>query len=104
MNYLKKKKLYELLQTIAFTELDIMKYAEYKFYRGSEWLYCNAKIENLSYELYHKNYFVSLDILKYDEDQDKTINVDRIVYDFIDNKLIKKLQRSDYDNKFNNIS
>lgn len=96
MAYLKKKKMYKMLQSIVNTELAMMKYASYIFYRNSEWLECTTNDERYSYKLYHYGYFVSLDISKYIENEDKYTEIDRITYRLVNDALVKEYQRSDY--------
>lgn len=97
MNYIKKKKMYEMLQSIVETKLAIMKNASYRFYRGSEWLECITDDScNKHYKLYHSGNFVSLNISIYNENEDMFMEIDRITFRLVDSKLVKEYQRSDF--------
>ena len=95
--YLKKKKMYQLLCSLAEGQLDTMKNASYKFYRGSEWLVCVSKNKEFDkkYELYHCGYFFSLDISEWSECEDEYIEIDRITYKMVNNQLVKEYQRTE---------
>ena len=95
MIYFKKKKMYELLKSIADTDLDMMKNASYKFYRGSEWLKCGSNDTNYYYDMYHSGYFISLDIFLYDEQSEEYVEIDRITYKIVKEKLVKTYQRTE---------
>ena len=72
-----------------------MSHSTYKFYRGSEWLLCATKSNDYDkvYNLYHSGYYISLDILKYNEDNDKYEDIDRIAYKLKDNELVEEYHR-----------
>ena len=95
-NYLKKKKMYEMLQSLVDDNLDLMKNASYRFYCGSEWLECASDytVHFKNYELYHKGNFFSLDISQYDEEKDKYVEIERITYQMINGQLVKQYQRT----------
>lgn len=95
MSYLNKKKMYEMLKSIVDTKLEMMKDASYRFYRGSEWL--ELKTNDNIYKLYHQGNSVSLNISTYDE-KGTHIEMDRIVFRFINGKLVQVYKRSDYKN------
>ncbi|MBQ8165533.1 MAG: hypothetical protein IJZ96_00700 [Lachnospiraceae bacterium] len=79
--YFKKTKMYQLLALIVGKEeLELMRYASYKFYRGSEWLYVGNTNMNVCYELYRCKGYVSLDIKEYCEDRDTYECVERKCY------------------------
>lgn len=63
--FLKKKKLYELLKDmVSGYELEKVHEADYKFYKKAEWLECDAKdgIHSVKCKMYHEGNFLSLDI------------------------------------------
>lgn len=93
--YLKKTKMYKLLNELVDEELEIMSQSTYKFYRGSEWLSCATKSIDYDkvYSLYHSGYFISLDILKYNKNKDKYEDIDRITYRLKDNELVEEYHR-----------
>lgn len=95
--YFKKKRMYEILQSVADTDLNLMKYATYRFYHGSEWLECNSNDAEhyRMYKLYHEGNFVSLDISQYDEECDKFVEIERFTYRIIDGNLQKTYQKSE---------
>ena len=95
MFYIKKKKMYEMLQSIVDTELEIMKYASYKFNRGSEWLECTDCSNLKHYKLFHSKFYISLNTSKYDESTDTYIEIEREVFKLITSKLIQVYKRSD---------
>lgn len=97
IGYFKKKKMYEILKSLVNTNLDIMKYADYSFYRGSEWLKCigDDGKHYTFYKLYHEGRFVSLDILQWDEEKEDFVETDRITYRMDDGQLVKNYQRAE---------
>lgn len=97
IGYLKKKKMYEMLKSLVSTNLNMMKNATYRFYRGSEWLECTSDIEEhyKIYKLYHEGAFVSLDISQWDEEQEEFVEIERITYRMIDGQLVKNYQRTE---------
>lgn len=97
MAYFKKKKMYEILKSIVDTELDMMKTASYRFYRGSEWLQCESNDKNYcrAYKIYHSGYFISLDIFQYDEQSEEYVEIDRITYQIVKEQLVKTYQRTE---------
>lgn len=97
MGYLKKKNLYEILQSLVDTKLEMMKNASYRFYRGSEWLECESNDTDYykKYKLYHAGFFISLDIFQWDDKEDEYVETDRITYRMIDGQLVKEYQRTE---------
>ena len=95
--YFKKKKMYMMLKELVEEEIEIMSYAAYSFYRGSEWLTCATKgIDyDKAYKLYHSGYFFSLDIYKYNEEKGKYEELDRITYRLKSDKLVKEYHRAE---------
>lgn len=95
--YMKKKKMYELLKTLVDVNLNLMKYATYRFYRGSEWLECTSTDEEhfKQYKLYHEGTFVSLDVSQWDAENDNFIEIERITYRIIGDQLVKSYQRTE---------
>lgn len=95
--YFKKKKMYMMLKELVEEEIEIMSYAAYRFYRGSEWLTCATKSIDYDkvFKLYHYGYCISLDISEYDEESDKFTEIDRIIYRLNGNKLIKEYHRNE---------
>lgn len=94
--YFKKKKMYEMLGSLVDIKLDMMKNASYRYYRGSEWLECESDDLNYykKYKLYHAEYFISLDIFQWDENEDKYVEIDRITYKMVEGQLVKVYQRT----------
>ncbi|MBQ7776404.1 MAG: hypothetical protein IJ379_10850 [Lachnospiraceae bacterium] len=94
VQYLKKAKMFELLQMLI-VDKDCslkLKYCEYKFYRGSEWLkFCND--DGIIFSLYHKGVGVSLD-LSYLDGYDREISIDRLTFAYLDNSLILNYWRN----------
>lgn len=96
----KKKRMYEMLQSIVDTKLAMMKNASYRFYRGSEWLECESDGNGyMLYKIYHAGYFVSLNVSKYIENEDNYMDIDRITFRLVDDKLVKEYQRSDVEER-----
>lgn len=97
MEYLKKRKMYEILDLLVDANLDLMKNANYRFYRGSEWLNCSAFGEEhyTIYKLYRSGQFVSLDILQWNEEKDDYAETERITYRMIEGRLVKEYQRTE---------
>lgn len=95
--YFKKKKMYITLTSLVDSNLNKMKNAVYRFYRGSEWLECtsNHAEHYKMYKLYHEGAFVSLDISQWDEEQEKFVDIERITYRMIDGELVKHYQRTE---------
>ena len=94
--------MYQMLQTVLDKKLAMMKDCSYKCYRGSEWLKGEAD-DGYCFKLYHMGVFVSLDISKYVEEKDKYVEVDRITFRLVDDKLVKEYQRSDYEQTYEKI-
>ena len=84
-DYLHKKKLYELLESLV-DRLDMMKSATYRFYRGSEWLECTSDNMNCSYKIYHEADFFSLNVLQWDEAEEKFVEIERITYRLVSSR------------------
>lgn len=105
IEYLKKKKMYVMLQSLVNTDLDMMKNATYKFYRGSEWLECTSDDEDCykHFKLYHEGQFVSLDISQWDEEKDNFVEIERITYRMVNGQLVKTYQRTEAYEKTNKI-
>ena len=97
VSYFKKKKMYEMLCSLADTQLDKMKNASYKFYRGSEWLSCESDDIDYykKYELYHAGFYISLKIYQWNEQEDSYKEIDKITYRIIDDELVKEYQRTE---------
>jgi len=93
--YLKKKKMYEMLQSLVDTSLGMMKSSSYKFHRGSEWLECESDDTDCYYKLYHSGCFFSLYIHQFDWKELKYIEIDRITYKMIEGQLVKEYQRTE---------
>lgn len=80
--YFKKTKMYQLLEIILGSEcLEPLKYASYKFYRGSEWLSVGGNDNYHVYELYRCKGYVALEIKEYCDDTD--------TYECIERKCFK---------------
>lgn len=103
--YLKKKKMYEMLKSLVNTNLNIMKNATYRFYRGSEWLECvSDDTENcIKYKLVHEGHFFSLDISQWDREKDKFVEIERITYRMTDGQMVKSYQRTEANEKTQEI-
>lgn len=97
IGYLKKKKMYEILQSLASTHLTLMKFATYRFYKGSEWLECNSDDEEfcMRYKLYHEGNFLSLDISQWKAEKDAFVEIERITYRMVNGQLVKNYQRTE---------
>ena len=97
ISYLKKKKMYELLEQLVSADLSMMKNSSYRYFRGSEWLECAADDGQhyTIYKLYHEGRFVSLDILKWDDEEENFVEDERITYRMVDGQLIKNYQRTE---------
>lgn len=103
--YYKKKKMYEMLCSLVDIKLDMMKNASYRYYRGSEWLECESDDLNYykKYKLYHSEYFISLDIFQWDEQEDKYVEIDRLTYKMVKGQLVKEYQRTEANAKTKEI-
>lgn len=97
--YLKKKKMYELLKEISQANLKSMKYATYQFYQGSEWLECGATDGEhvVVYKMYHERNFMSLDILKWNDEACEYKKMDRMTYHLQDGNWEKNYHRTEVD-------
>ena len=97
VTYLKKKKMYEILCSLVDGQLDMMKNASYKYYRGSEWIECESDDLHYykKYELYHDGCTLSLDIFQWDENEDKYVVIERITYKMVEGQLVKVYQRTE---------
>lgn len=99
--YLKKKKMYDLLKDVFKDMLaykpELMKYATYRFYRGSEWLEgcANNGESYVIYKMYHEGHFISLDILKWNDEKSAHEEIERITYHLQNEKWIKSYQRTE---------
>lgn len=102
--YLKKKKMHELfkdmfkdIKDMLAYEPELMKYATYRFYRGSEWLEgcANNGEDYVIYKMYHEGYFISLDILKWNDEKCAHEEIERITYHLQNENWVKSYQRTE---------
>lgn len=95
--YLKKKKMYELLKDMLAYKPDLMKCATYRFYQGAEWLEGSADNgeNHVIYKMYHEGHFISLDILKWNDEKCAHEEIERITYHLQNEKWVKSYQRTE---------
>lgn len=94
IQYLKKKKMYELLKDMMEYEPSLMKNTSYKFYHGAEWLECSANDGEhfVLCKMYHEGSFISLDILGWNEEKCEYTEKERITYRLKNEEWVKTYQ------------
>lgn len=92
VDYLKKTKMHELAKTLC-PDVPALRYCEYKFYRGSEWLKWCADEEcedgYIGFELYNCPGYHSLDKVQYLDSEFKAVGLERKVYPHVNNQVLQ---------------
>ena len=83
-DYLKKSKMYQLACSLT-PDVPKMKYCEYKFHRGSEWVewytgeYCDDGY--ILCQIYRRRSFVSFERIQHLDSEFKAVTLERFIYD-----------------------
>ncbi len=95
VQYLKKTKMYHLLENIIESEyMPKLSECRYRYYRGSEWLEFYIDLDFIV-TLYHSSAYVSLDFDTFDV-LDRRNSYDRLTFTFMDNDLSLRYKRREH--------